>query len=62
MEFEMNSGYKIKKYFYNYNHPKELGEENLKRSFMNLAMRVMLNKEQKRVSEEFLNWDSMNEQ
>jgi len=39
-EKESNSPYKIKKYHYNFKHPEELNEENLRLTFINMATKA----------------------
>jgi len=59
-EKEFDSPYKIKKYHYNFRHPEELTERNLKQTFLNMYAHDDLIKSEKTVRQENLNFDVMN--
>jgi hypothetical protein len=58
-EKEFDSPYKIKKYHYNYRHPEEISERNLKQTFLNMYAHDDLIKMEKTVRQENLNFDVM---
>lgn len=58
----MQSPYKTKKYHYNYRHPEELTEENLRKTFINMCTTAYIQNKDKTVREENLNLDGMNSQ
>jgi hypothetical protein len=59
-EKEYESPYSVKKYHYNYRHPDELSEENLRRTFININTKAFFDRKQQVVREDKLNYDLMN--
>ena len=58
-EKEYDSPYKTKKYHYNFRHPEEMSERNLRQTFLNMYAHDDLVKSEKTVREENLNFDVM---
>lgn len=55
----MESPYKTKKYHYNYRHPDELSEENLRKTFINMSSKAFVENMDKTVRQENMNFDAM---
>jgi hypothetical protein len=56
----MESPYKTKKYHYNYRHPEELTESNLRKTFSNVCSTAFVENRDKTIRAELLNHDTMN--
>ena len=59
-EREEEGPHTVKKFHYNYNHPSEMSEENLKKTFINLVTKNHFEKQDKTVREEDINFDFYN--
>lgn len=59
-EKEYESPYETKKYHYNYRHERELADENLKKTYINMTTKAHFDNQDKTVRVENMNIDAMN--
>lgn len=57
-EQEFNSNYKTKSYHYNYRHPAEMTEENLRKTYVNLCTHAFFTNKEKSIRTDKLEFDS----
>lgn len=57
-EKEFDSEYRTKAYHYNYRHPVEMEEENLRKTYVNLCTHAFFNNKEKSIKPEKLEFDS----